>query len=291
VIITNKIRGGVGLVLCEGIAQKAKKLMKEVKGYGLGWDWLSNIIKVEAKKSVSESDTAVFLEELVAGRPILAYPGHAGGFRLRYGRSRMTGIAAKGFSPATMILTMGFVATGTQLKVEMPGKGCVASPVDSIEGPFVRLKSGEALRINDADTAERLKGEIEEIIYLGDILVTYGDFRKSNTPLQPSSYVEEFWERQLESKSDPLIKPASMHFPDIYKICMDKSLPMHPKYLYEFQALRCEQIASLAGILFDAVGKERTLNDIDSLTLPNAQEAKRSLELLSVPHSLSERGE
>ena len=291
VIITNKIRGGVGLVLCEGIAQKAKKLMKEVKGYGLGWDWLSNIIKVEAKKSVSESDTAVFLEELVAGRPILAYPGHMGGFRLRYGRSRMTGIAAKGFSPATMILTMGFVATGTQLKVEMPGKGCVASPVDSIEGPFVRLKSGEALRINDAETAEKLKDEIDEIIYLGDILVTYGDFRKSNTPLQPSSYVEEFWERQLESKGDPSIKPASMHFLDIYKICVDKSLPMHPKYLYEFQALKCEQLASLAGTLFEAAGLERTLSDTDSLILPNAQQTKRGLELLSVPHSLTERGE
>ena len=33
--ITNRVRGGVPLVLCEGIAQKAKKLVKEVKGVGL----------------------------------------------------------------------------------------------------------------------------------------------------------------------------------------------------------------------------------------------------------------
>ena len=146
--------------MCEGIAQKAKKMLKETKGVGLDWSWLNNIIKVNLKKSEtkSEEEASVFLEELVAGRPILAYPGKIGGFRLRYGRSRFTGIAAKGFSPATMIIADNFIAIGTQLKIEFPGKGCVALPVDSIEGPFVVLKSGDAFRVNDAETAMEDKG-------------------------------------------------------------------------------------------------------------------------------------
>ncbi len=114
---------------------------------------------------------------------MLSYPGMNGSFRLRYGRSRLTGIAAKGFSPATMIILNDFIATGTQLRIEKPGKGCVAAPVDSIEGPFVKLDNGEAFRINDAAIARELVPMVRKILAVGDILVTYGDFKKSNTPL------------------------------------------------------------------------------------------------------------
>ena len=93
-----------------------------------------------------------------------------------------------------MILTMGFIAVGTQLKMESAGKGCIASPVDSIEGPFVRLKNGDSLRINDAETAMKYKDDVEKVLSLGDILITYGDFKKSNSQLKPTSYVEEYWE-------------------------------------------------------------------------------------------------
>ena len=89
-----------------------------------------------------EKTSTAFLQDLVAGRPILAYPGMSGSFRLRYGRSRFTGIAAKGFNPATMVILGEFIAVGTQLRIEKPGKGCVAAPVDSIEGPFVKLTTG-----------------------------------------------------------------------------------------------------------------------------------------------------
>ena len=65
VMMTNKVRGGVPLVVCEGIAQKAKKTLKETKGVGLDWDWLNNIIKVDVKKTAEAKDAkAVFLEEI-----------------------------------------------------------------------------------------------------------------------------------------------------------------------------------------------------------------------------------
>jgi DNA polymerase II large subunit len=289
IAVPNKVRGGIALVVCEGIAQKAKKLVKEVRGVGMDWDWLNGVIKVDVKKTDTAKNTSVFLEDLAAGRPILAYPGALGGFRLRYGRSRFTGIAAKGFNPATMLLTKGFIATGTQLKVELPGKGCVAMPVDSIEGPFVRLKSGEALRINDAEIAARLKDEIDEILYMGDILVTYGDFRKSNTLLQPTSFVEELWRAQVAEAHGVDISEVKEPetFIDAYEIAFKTNVGIHPKYLFEFQAVSPAQLGELAlGIQGSSDGWPEKLSEVDGIRLANTGSVKRILERMCVPHRI-----
>lgn len=289
VLIPNRVRGGIALVVCEGIAQKAKKLVKEVRGVGLDWDWLNGIIKVNIKKTDSDKKMGVFLEDLAAGRPILAYPSAIGGFRLRYGRSRFTGIAAKGFSPATMILSMQFIASGTQLKVELPGKGCIAMPVDTIEGPFVRLKSGEALRINDAETALKVKNEIDEILYMGDILVAYGDFKKSNTLLQPTSYVEELWKAQMLDKIGKEVDadPAKISFANAYALSLESGIGMHPKFLFEFQAVSPSQLSELAlAIQESRDGWPASIFNVDSLKLANIQSVKTTLEKLCVPHKM-----
>ena len=292
--ITNRVRGGVPLVL-SSIVQKAKSVSKEVKKSDLDWSWMNGIIMVDKSKKLSgeaEKDkTATFLEELVAGRPIFAYPKHIGGFRLRYGRARTTGIAAKGFSPATAILTMEYIGVGTQLKVEFPGKGCVAAPVDTIEGPFIKLKSGEALRVNDAETARLLKDEVAEIISLGDILITYGDFKKTNTPLQPSSYVEEFWQAQLvaAAKEPMKINHATLDFREAYALSLKHSIPIHPKFLFEFQAVGKDELGSLARSVLAAKAQgAKGLFDVERLELPASTEGtKRTLELLNVPHKLA----
>lgn len=288
--ITNKVRGGIALVTCEGIAQKAKKMVKETKEAGLDWGWLAGVIKTDVKKDPSEKKkgVAVFLEELVAGRPVIAYPGYVGGLRLRYGRSRFTGIAAKGFSPATMLICDGFIASGTQLKVELPGKGCVAMPVDSIEGPFVRLRSGEALRINDAKMAREVKGEVEEILSLGDILITYGDFKKTNTHLQPSSYVEEIWEAQLE-KAGVVQKNRELGFDEAYELSLKHGVPLHPRYLYEFQAIGSTELQDLASIIsISEELRKGKLSEVEKIVLTNEPIIKRSLELINVPHKIEQ---
>ncbi|MEM0149867.1 MAG: hypothetical protein QXW10_03160, partial [Candidatus Micrarchaeaceae archaeon] len=229
--ITNRVRGGVALVLCEGVAQKAKNVLKYTKMVGLDWMWLNNIIRAEKtdkpnQQDHSQDNNAVFLRELVAGRPIFAYPNHPGSFRLRYGRSRLTGIAAKGFSPSTMILLDEFIATGTQLKVEKPGKGCIAMPVDSIEGPFVKLDDGRAFRINDPAIAMEYKDHISKIISVGDILITYGDFKKTNTALLPTSYVEEYWYAQLKAAGYAGEMPKALSFRDAFQYSKDYGIPM-----------------------------------------------------------------
>ncbi len=300
VALTNRIRSGVALAV-SSIAQKAKGVLKETKKAGLDWNWLNSVIKIVKTSDKSEKqdgkqesiEDSPLLDELVAGRPILAYPKHLGGFRLRYGRSRFTGIAAKGFSPATMIVLQRFISVGTQLKVELPGKGCIAAPVDTIEGPFVRLRSGEALRINDADTAMLLLNEVEEIIQVGDILITYGDFRKTNTPLQPSSYVEELWKAQLEKAGyGPdayAISDREISFDEAFALSGKYAIPIHPKFLFEFQSIQAYELVKLADRLReckDAEGKK--LAELGDLQITNDPEIKKILESIAVPHRLSE---
>lgn len=285
--LSNRVRGGVPLVLCEGIAQKAKKLLKEVKSFGLEWDWLNNVIKVDIKKTdVAQKDGPGFLDELVAGRPILGYPNHVGGFRLRYGRSRFTGIASKGVSPATMIIAGGFIAVGTQLKMDSAGKGCIAVPVDSLEGPFVRLKSGESLRINDVETALKYKDDVEKILSLGDILITFGDFRKSNSLLKPTSYVEELWEAQLEKmgyvdKTDH----RNIGFDAAYSLSLKYGVPMHPKFLFELQAVDKTSVIELAmHIIRNSHVSGATISELGDLTMEKSESIRRTLDLLNVPY-------
>ncbi|MCL5434553.1 MAG: DNA polymerase II large subunit [Candidatus Marsarchaeota archaeon] len=290
-LITNRIRGGICLVSCEGIAQKAKSVLKYTKMAELDWSWLNKIIKVEkgtSKPGEDKKKTAVFLQELVAGRPVFAYPNHRGSFRLRYGRSRLTGIAAKGFSPATMAILDDFIAVGTQLKVEKPGKGCIAMPVDSIEGPFVKLDSGQALRINAYEDALRLRSSVKKILSVGDILVTYGDFKKTNTPLEPSSYVEEFWYEELKAAgfNGPMPSPAS--FKEALGYSNDYGVPMHPKYIYEYAEIQPSELRALAESISEADTEksEDSIFGLKSITLSGnrIEEAREALERLCVPH-------
>ena len=93
-----------------------------------------------------------------------------GGFRLRLGRSRNTGFAAAGLHPATMHILGDFLAVGNQMKTERPGKAAGIVPVDSIEGPTVRLKDGSVLRVDDAALAREIVLKIEKILDVGEIL-------------------------------------------------------------------------------------------------------------------------
>ena len=291
--LTNRVRGGVCLVLCEGIAQKAKSVLKETKNVGLDWSWLNNIIKVDKvsqKDSTKDKKDSVFLQELVAGRPILAYPDHSGAFRLRYGRSRLTGIAAKGFSPATMIILDGFIATGTQLKIDKPGKGCIATPVDSVEGPFVKLDNGEALRINSAEQAKELKDRVTKIIAVGDILITYGDFKKTNTPLQPTSYVEEYWFEQLKSKGYNKEMPEINNFKDAFELSEKYGVPMHPKYIFEYSEISGKELFEIFSALVNSKIEKsgKSLFDVTAVVITDKETIKNivgQLEKLCVPHT------
>jgi DNA polymerase II large subunit len=190
---TNRVRGGALRVINDGIVGRAQKVWVIVDKIGFHeWDWLKNFKKKTEKKSGG------FMDDVIAGRPIFAFPSTKGGFRLRYGRSRNTGLSAVGIHPATMMVVEGFLAAGTQMRLELPGKGGVTLPVDSIEKPVVLLKDNSVVRVS-MENFPSVKGKIAKILFLGDMLIDFGDFLYSNKTLPPSGYVEEWWSKDLQT--------------------------------------------------------------------------------------------
>jgi len=277
---TNKIRGGMVLVISEGIALKAPKLKKYVEALGIaGWGWLEKI-----KGKTGESDEASFLKDIIAGRPVLAHPSRKGGFRLRYGRARNTGLAAIGLNPATMEI-LGFTAVGTQLKVELPGKGACVAPVDSIEGPTVKI--GESVvRIDGVEEACHLKDKITEILDLGEILIDYGDFLENNHVLLPAAYSHEWWLAELErvSKKEALRFKRRMPTPEEAVFLSERyGVPLHPKYTFLWDDLSPEDKAFFA----EFIVKNGNFNG-KNLHIPHERRVKRILEDLLVPHRVKD---
>ncbi len=191
-IETNRVRGGALRVVNDGIVGRAPKVLTIIEKLGFqGWDWLREFRKKSEKKSGG------FMDDVIAGRPIFSFPSRYGGFRLRYGRARNTGLAAVGIHPATMLVVERFLAAGTQMRLELPGKGGVAVPVDSLEQPVVLLKDGSVVRVS-LENFNRVDGKINKILFLGDILISFGDFLYTNKTLSPSGYVEEWWVKDLK---------------------------------------------------------------------------------------------
>ena len=270
---TNTVRGGMALVLAEGIAGKARKLKSKVETMKMdGWDWLDTIIKDKTDEgTVSIKPLDKYLRDLIGGRPVFAYPMRKGGFRLRYGRSRNTGFAAAGLNPATLHILGNFLAVGTQMKTERPGKACGIVPVDSIQGPTVRLKNGDVLRIDDAATALRLALEIDKILDVGEILISFGEFLENNHPLVPAVYCEEWW----------LLEGGPRHPNDEEEAIRfaHKGAFLHPDYTWIWDDLTSDQIRLLADIVADTGTRQS-----DGLVLPFTPETKSSLEEILLPH-------
>lgn len=190
---TNRVRGGALRVINDGIVGRALKVYVIIDKLGFsGWEWLKDFKKKTEKKSGG------FMDDVIAGRPIFAFPSTKGGFRLRYGRSRNTGLSAVGIHPATMLVVERFLAAGTQMRLELPGKGGVTMPVDSIEKPVVLLKDGSVVRVS-LENFPSVKGRIQKILFLGDMLIDFGDFLYCNKALPPSGYVEEWWSKDLQN--------------------------------------------------------------------------------------------
>ncbi len=250
-IETNHVRGGALRVVNDGIVGRALKVYTIIEKLGFqGWDWLREFKKKSEKKSSG------FMDDVIAGRPIFAFPSRRGGFRLRYGRSRNTGLSAVGIHPATMLVVENFLAAGTQVRLELPGKGGVTVPVDSLEPPVVLLKDGSVVRAS-MENFKDLKGRVEKILFLGDILISFGDFLYTSKTLPPSGYVEEWWVKDLknaikEGFAADLVKaseaakvsavnlqnlldnPFSSALPaeEAFALSLHLHVPLHPKFTF-----------------------------------------------------------
>ncbi|MFH1221764.1 MAG: DNA polymerase II large subunit [Candidatus Micrarchaeota archaeon] len=277
---TDRIRGGMPLVICEGIAQKAAKVLKFSKKQNLGWNWLESIIKIKSKEEKVEiKPDDSYLEGLVAGRPVFAYPSAKGGFRLRYGRSETNGLMGKNIHPAIMTLLDDFLAYGTHMKIERPGKGCIIVPHSGLEPPVVKLNSGRVMRVHSVEEAMQIRASVSEILFLGDMLITYGDFLKANHPLLPPGYCKEIWELEVREKG---VEPAHpKNAAEAFDFARLHGVPLHSDYTLPWHDITLEELQQLRELMKTAVKKEKSLELLDG-------KEKIILEKLFLEHRLQE---
>ncbi|MGM5480969.1 MAG: DNA polymerase II large subunit [Nanobdellota archaeon] len=335
---TNNLRSGYCLIHSSCIPLKAPKLWKKLSKWGheMGmedWDFLGNHIKLqkELKAKASSDDESdeeekkdtgkevkvkpdwTFVKDLVGGRPVLGHPMRSGSFRLRYGRSRASGLMTQSAHPATLAVLNGLIAIGTQMKVERPGKGALFTPCDKLMGPTVKLKDGTVHYLDTLEEAERVNKDVVEILYLGDSLIDYGDFFDRAHILMPSGYCEEWWflevKEALENKypdsseddyatiletpvdsvkklfTDPMSTRIS--FESAKRISSKLNIPLHPYHTPFFTEISTSQFYDLLTWLSHASFQLEQ----PKIVLPHHDEftpGKRALELLAIPHKVQE---
>ena len=198
-----------------------------------------------------------------------------------------------------MILLDNFLAYGTHMKIEKPGKGCVVAACEELEPPVVRLLDGSVIKVRTLEQAEAIKNQVAEILFLGDILVTYGDFLKCNHPLLPSGYCREWWEAEARIKGINI--PETLDAIAAFEFSKLHSLPLHPDYTYHWHDLSSKEIKQLSDWLLNAhlefvnnksdgsgssattARKSQEFTRIKELIVP-ISEAKKVLESLLVEH-------
>lgn len=312
---TNHIRGGALLAIAEGVIQKSRKIIKYANTLKIdGWNWLEYFTAPKSEKSDNKEEKdkeeaekpkkkAKYMEDIIGGRPVMAYPGAKGGFRLRYGRTRDSGLASMAIHPATMEI-VEFLAIGTQMKIEKPGKGNCVVPCDSIEGPIVKLKNGDVVQVNNISQAIKIRRDVIEILFLGDMLVAFGEYLRGNIPLDTSSWCEEWWAQEVEvseyykqTHDDFGIGfKEELELTDLLKLDIDihkaieiaqkTDTPLHPKYTYYYHDITKEELNDLRKYLYDVVESTDKIFNVDNNRIP-IDYHKRILEVLGIPHHVN----
>ncbi len=285
-IETNRIRGGACLVIADGMCLKAPKIQKHVKKLKIdGWEFIDDYLKKKAthleetKDDIGVGPNEKFIQDIVAGRPVLCHPSRAGGLRLRYGRTRATGLAALAMHPATMHILDDFIAIGTQVKTERPGKAGAISACDRLEGPLVVLKSGDFVEIEDAATAKRLGPEVRVIADLGEILIPFGEFLENNHVLMPGAFSLEWYGQLLHEAMTAL--PPDWERPEADQALAwsrEHGVPLHPRYNLFWHDLSVEELRSLRQF----VASEGTVLE-GCLSLPGDEDMRELLVRLGAP--------
>jgi DNA polymerase II large subunit len=313
-IATNKVRGGALRVLNDGIIGKSKKLLKLLGELGIAdWEWLSELSGGKQQGSDETKASSSHFDEVISGRPVLSMPERAGGFRLRYGRAPNTGLHGVGIHPSVATILNYPIVVGTQIKVDIPGKAASVAFVDSLEAPILRLKDGSVVRVKDVEHAQNLAPQLESIVYLGDILISFGDFLENNAKLVPSAYVEEWWGLDFkyafhkrysnlqsavyelgieEDKLRELLDRPLYIFPtfqEAERISRVTGVPLHPRYLLRWDQLSPQEIISLRDLI--RVSKEKISDASFGMDIRLPKEFKSALEKLGVEHSPIGEGE
>ena len=256
-IKTPRLRGGLCLVITEGLLLKCKKLQSYVTRFDLEleWAWLKKLypkatkshdIEERDEKLVSEAveeDAPTYLSKIISGRPVISLSKSPGNLRVRIGKSYNTGIGQIGLHPSTCHV-FKFLNTGTQLKTEFPGKAASVAPVTGIAPSTVLLKDGSVVRLDCLKYTETVRSEIIKIVDSGEVLITAGDFIQNKAEIPDLGICDQAY---LYECQDLGITP-DLHVKDEQKVVSDsilRRISLPPLCMPLTHALRSEEFLHL----------------------------------------------
>ncbi|MGQ9583303.1 MAG: DNA polymerase II large subunit [Thermoplasmatota archaeon] len=288
---TNRLRGGACLVMAEGLCLKAPKIQKHVRRLGInGWEFLDTLV---ASSRAGEEGTSLqsqmspsekYIKELIAGRPVFSHPSRRGGFRLRYGRCRTSGLASLSINPATMFVLDEFLAVGTQIKVERPGKASAVTPCDSIEGPILLLEGGDLVQVGTSAEARAVRRRVQQVVDLGEILVPFGEFAENNHVLLEGAYCWEWYSQELAAAlGGDVERYRSATAEEAFELSEGLGVPLHPSHNLFWHDLSTAEIAALSAYVL-----ERGRIEAGMLHLPKRRDIKELLISLGALHAEKE---
>ncbi|HUR70203.1 MAG TPA: DNA polymerase II large subunit, partial [Candidatus Thermoplasmatota archaeon] len=248
----------------------APKIQKNVKALKLdGWEFIDQVIEYVKKKGANASaghggkkftdpwakeaeaergaiePSPKYLMDLIAGRPVFAYPSRKGGWRLRYGRARTGGLATTAIHPASMALVDDFLAPGTQMKIERPGKATAVTPCDSIDVPLALLANGNLIEVRTYRQAKAIRPMLRQVVDLGEMLVPYGEFAENNKTLPQSPWCDEWWAMVVEKATGKApVVPATAA--EAFEFAARTGTPLSPKYNLFWHDISVESIQRIA---------------------------------------------
>ena len=302
-IQTNRVRGGALRVMNDGLIGRSRKLSKLVETLSLeGWDWLG---RLKGAIQTGNDDTVSHrMSEVITGRPVLSMNKNIGGFRLRYGRCFNSGFATVGIHNTIPVLLQNAIVVGTQIKMDVPGKASTIALIDTIEPPIVKLNDGTVLQINTKEQAQNLKTQIDKILYLGDILISYGDFLENNAQLLPASYVEEIWALELFERIKEIKeidnKSHGFKYNELVEFCLNPftkipsieealmissqfNIPLHPKYSFYWESINLREFLFIRNALLSITEGNYSKQIIE---ISYNHDLKAILEKLGVFHNI-----
>lgn len=289
---TNRLRGGAVLVLAEGLSLKAAKIAKIVAQLQLPeWGFLETLARRTADRAPTSGGSNgadlepsdKFIQELIGGRPVLAHPSRIGGFRLRYGRSRTAGLASTSISPVTMHAVDEFLAVGTQMKIERPGKGTIVTPCSDLEGPILLLRNGDLVQPATVAAYREIAAQVVQITDLGEILIPYGEFLENNAALAEAGFTPDWWRAEVEAVGgEAAVREAatsSPTFDQAVEWSARWNVPLHPAHNLFWHDVAWPDYLALGQAVSEA-----TL-DARGLSIPKSGPAKSALIGLGALHT------
>ena len=148
-----------------------------------------------------------------------------------------------------MVILQHFVAIGTQVKLEFPGKASAMAVCDTVEGPIVELEDGTVTAVHEVERAEALLPFVRRIVDLGEILVGFGEFLENNRSARPRGVLPRVAPRgELRAAGSRPERGAAVA--NVRRgrraLAHDPGYPLHPRWLLFWHDLAPAEIRALA---------------------------------------------